>query len=305
MNRARSILFIILLSLTFGSAQAIIGSFKLNAPAIRAVDVDSNIPAGRAAGEYDIALLIGNRNYPREGIPNVDYAHNDLKTMRNYLQKTMGFRADNIIVEKDLTKGSFETLFGTAANPRGKLQRYLMAGESKLFIYYVGHGAPDPESGDGFFVPVDADPDYIANSGYKLATFYANLKRLPAKQTIVVLDACFSGRTQKGLLFKNVSPALLKVNESQFGLSSGAVFSSARGSQLSTWYPKKRHSMFSYYFFKGMQGAADSNSDGKITSGEMQHYVAKNVRYMAGRVAGKDQEPQMEGEKGLGLAHLR
>jgi hypothetical protein len=287
------------------SAQAAKIQVVVDAPAVQPVGVDLRIPQGRAAGRYDVAVLVGNRNYRVDGVPNVDFAHNDVDVLRQYLIRTMGYRPDNVIVEKDLTKGGLETLFGTQRSARGKLNRYVMPGESRVFIYYVGHGAPDPERGDSFFVPVDADPDYIVNAGYPLSVFYANLKKLPAKDLVVVLDSCFSGRTPKGLLFKNVGPGMVRVKETAAGIEQGAVFSSARANQLSTWYPKKRHSLFTYYFLKGLQGEADRNKDKRITTGEMNAYTARHVRYMAGRMAGKDQEPTLDGRKDIVLATLR
>jgi uncharacterized caspase-like protein len=152
---------------------------------------------------------------------------------------------------------------------------------------------------------VDADPDYIANSGYPFSTFKANLRRLPVKGLVVVLDACFSGRTQNGLLLKNVSPAMLYSEETTFGISQGAFLSSSRDDQLATWYPRKRHSLYTYYFLKGLQGAADENKDRRITTGEMAQYVGRYVPYMAGRIAGKDQQPKLEGRKDIVLATLR
>jgi hypothetical protein len=46
---------------------------------------------------------------------------------------------------------------------------------------------------------------------------------------------------------------------------------------------------------KGMEGGADANNDGKITLGEMQGYLAENVRRQAG-MAGIKQEPQLIGD---------
>jgi len=265
----------------------------------------ADIPQGEPAGKYDVALLVGNGNYGSDGVPGVDFANNDVQAMKQYLIRTMGYRPENVLVKTDLTKGQFETWFGTKEQPNGKLGHYIMPGESRVFVYYTGHGAPDVKTGDGYFVPVDADPDYIASSGYRLSTFYDNLRTLPAKQIVVVLDACFSGRTQKGYLLKNVSPGLLRVNDTKAGLLGGAVFSSSQGNQLSAWYSEKQHSLFTYYFLQGLQGKADLNHDKKITTGEMQRYVAKNVRYMAGRLVGNDQDPKLEGNNTIVLARLK
>lgn len=249
------------------------------------IDVDQNIPVGQPAGPFDVAVILGNSRYQRQGVPEVKYAYRDAGVMREYLVRTLGFRPENILFEQDGTKGTFETLFGSRFNPKGKLYRWVKPGQSRVFIYYVGHGAPSTDTGEAFFVPVDADPDYIATSGYPLSVFYANLKGLPAREVIVVMDACFSGRSPSGLLLKNVSPALLRVKETAAGLREGVVLSSAREDQVSTWYEDKRQSLFTYYFLKGLRGEADQDRNKAITVGEMETYLLENVPYMAGRLS--------------------
>jgi hypothetical protein len=270
-----------------------------------AVDVEQNIPLGGKAGKFDVAVIVGNQNYRRSGVPPVKFAHRDLGVLKEYLVRTFGFAPHNIIEEKDATKGTFETLFGSSNNAAGKLAGYVKPGQSRVFIYYVGHGAPDINSGEGYFVPVDADPDYIANSGYPLSLFYANLKKIKARELVVVLDACFSGQTPDGLLFKNISPALLKVRDTAADLTAGAVFASAGNDQVSTWYEDKKHSLFTYFFLKGLQGEADSDKDRSITVGEMEGFLTDNVPYWANRVANKKQDPRVEGGRELVLVSLK
>ncbi len=265
-------------------------------------EILKSIPKGKKAGRYDVAVLVANKNYRVEGVPSVDYAVNDLSTMKEHLVKAMGYDPENILVQKDATKGDFEKLFGSKGKAEGLVFNYLEPNKSRVFIYYVGHGAPDPDTGEGYFVPVDADPDYIASSGYAVSTFYENMKKLPAKDMVVVIDSCFSGRTKGGVIFKNVSPAMLKTKEISSGISSGTVMTSAGPDQLSTWYPEKGHSLYSYYFFKGLQGEADENNDKKITTGEMDEYLSLKVRRRALRLSNKKQNPKIEGRDDIVLA---
>jgi len=44
-----------------------------------------------------------------------------------------------------------------------------------------------------------------------------------------------------------------------------------------------KHGRFSYLLFKGLEGEADENSDGKISAGELHTYVKQSVgRFSAG-----------------------
>ncbi|MBW6511430.1 MAG: caspase family protein [Desulfuromonadaceae bacterium] len=269
------------------------------------VDVDQNIPKGKKAGKYDVAVVIGNRTYGVGGVPNVDFAWRDARTMRQYLTTTMGFDPGMIIYEEDAGYAKFNEIFGNERDHRGKLHNFVKDGQSRVFVFYVGHGAPDLDSGDAYFVPVDANPQFLKTSGYRVQTFYDNLAKLPAQDVTVVLDACFSGNSASGLLFQGVSSITLRTRPQVAKPSAAVVFASAADDQVSTWYPEKRHSLFTYYFLKGLQGEADSSGDKKITVAEMEAYLNENVTWMAKKLKGTTQQPQVSGHRQQVLAVLK
>ena len=261
------------------------------------VDVDINIPEGRKASGDDIAVVIGNRHYSNPNVPDVEYAGRDAGIMREYLIREFGFSPGNIIFEVDATVAKFREIFGDERNFRAKLYNWITPDLSDVFIYYVGHGAPDIKSHEAYFVPSDADPQYIEYNGYRLETFYRNLEMLPAKKITIVLDACFSGNSERGMLLKNVSPAMLKIKKEYRGPHNSLRFASGAPDQVSTWYPEKRHSLFTYYFLKGLQGSADMDSNREITLGEMKEYLQKNVTRKARRLRGIEQHPVVLGDE--------
>ena len=269
------------------------------------VDVDLNIPLGQKAGKFDVAVIIGNRNYAASGSPNVEFANRDAQVMREYLIRTMGYDPENILYAEDATLSKFNEFFGGERDHRGKLFRFVKEKTSSVFVYYVGHGAPDLETSEAYFVPVDANPRDLKSNGYRLQTFYDNLAKIPAKKMTVVLDACFSGNSEKGLLFKDISPALVKVKKEFQGPANAVLITSAAVDQVSTWYREKRHSLFTYYFLKGLQGEADINKDLKITVGEMDNYLKEQVPYMARRLTGTEQQPVVTGNPADVIAVLK
>ncbi|HQM44588.1 MAG TPA: caspase family protein [Smithellaceae bacterium] len=269
------------------------------------VDVDANIPQGRKAGKYDVAVVIGNRNYAASGSPDVEFANRDAQVMKEYLIRAMGYDPANILYAEDAALSKFNEFFGNERSHKGKLFRFVRPGESRVFIYYVGHGAPDLETQEAYFVPVDANPQDLKANGYRLQTFYDNLAKIPAKKITVVLDTCFSGNSDKGLLFKNISPTLVKVKKEYRGPQNAVLMTSGAVDQVSGWYPEKRHSLFTYYFLKGLQGDADANQDGRITVGEMDDYVREHVPYMARRLTGNEQNPVVTGNRADVLAALK
>ena len=180
-----------------------------------------------------------------------------------------------------------------------------MEPNSRIFIYYAGHGAPDPGSGSAFFVPVEADPQYVVNSGYSLDTLKENLGKLRAKDITIVLDCCFSGGSAKGELIKGISPAALQLKDIYAAPGNMTMLLSAKANQVSSWYPEKRHSLFTYYFLKGLQGKADKNGDKRITVTEMKTYLKNNIPRMARRLNNIDQTPVVSGKEDKVLAVLK
>lgn len=260
-------------------------------------DIERNIPTGKPAGRYDVAVVIGNANYSATGTPNVDYALRDAQIMRQYLIKAFGFDPGNILYLENASLAKMSEVFGTDNDYQGKLYKWVKPGQSKIFIYYVGHGAPDQQSGEGYFVPVDANPQYIRNSGYKLSTFYANVSKIPAAKKTVVIDACFSGSSANGQLLKGISGITARLTaEPTASFAADLLLTSAGMNQVASWYPEKGHSLFTYFFLKGLQGEADANKDGHIAMGEMRTYLGDEVPYMARRLTGNEQTPVIMGK---------
>ncbi len=80
-----------------------------------------------------------------------------------------------------------------------------------MFIYYSGHGSPDPNTNKAYLVPIDCNPVMMSLTAYPLDVLYENITKIAVKSITVVLDACFSGGTNTGTwLVQNASPALLK-----------------------------------------------------------------------------------------------
>lgn len=264
------------------------------------VDVDVNIPKTTMKRPDAVAVVIGNRNYQHKDIPVVKFALQDARVVKSYFVETLGIKEGNIIYETDITKARFESLFGNSEDPNGLLSHYIKPGRSEVFIYYSGHGAPDPRTKKGYFIPVDCDPSAVKFNGYSLDVFYRNLAKIGAKHTVVFLDACFSGGTSTGqMLIANASPVLIKVKSSAMEKNT-VVLASSKNDQISSWYNEKQHGLFTYFFLKGLSGKADMNKDNVVTLAEVYDYVsdrADGVPYWARRLhGGRIQEPVLMGE---------
>lgn len=132
-----------------------------------------------------------------------------------------------------------------------------MKTDSRVFIYYSGHGAPDPATGEASLVPYDGDPNYLSVTGYPINRLYDKLGKLQAKEVVIVLDACFSGAGGRSVLAKGTRP-LVMVAEGAIMHQNMAVLTATQGTQISTSSPEKGHGLLTYYFVKAIK---DGKSD--------------------------------------------
>ena len=262
----------------------------------------NNIPDAKTQNKYGVAVIIGVRNYENK-VPPVLFAINDAQTVRDYVVKALGYNPDNIIYVENPTKGQMEEIFGTDKTHKGRLFNYIKPNRSDVLVYYAGHGAPDQGTKTAFFVPKDANPDYIRIGGYSMETFYANLAKLPAKNITVLTDACFSGQTGDGkMIIKHASPLAVSAKLPEAGNSKISVFNAGRDSEMASWYAEKQHGLFTYYFLLGLGGQADTNNDKTITTGELDDYLQENVPYRARRMYNREQHPVFTGNRNAPLA---
>jgi len=260
-----------------------------------ALTVDTEIPETEMSRSNDIAVVVGIEDYENEDIPDVEYALEDAQVMKKYLTRTLGFREENIIYTENATAAEMTRIFGSKDNPQGQLYNWVKPGESDIFVYYSGHGAPNPETGDAYFIPSNSNPSYLSQNGYPTSQLYENLSKIPAEAVTVVVEACFSGTSEGGAVVQNVSPAVLSVENPLLGIENALAFTAGAADQVSTWYNEKRHGLFTYYFLKGLRGAANMDGDQKITSQEMGTYLTETVPYRARRLHNREQTPQIVG----------
>ena len=266
------------------------------------LDIAENIPSATNSKQNGVAVIIGNKDY--EHAPDVDFAINDARIIKNYATKALGYKEVNVIFKEDAKQSDLYSMFGNESNFKGQLYNYAVKGQSELFIYYSGHGAPDPNTSQGYLVPVDCDPNTVALNGYPIQLLLSNLQKIiddkQLNQVTVVFEACFSGGSEKGALLKNVSPVSIRLKDQDVTSPKMTVFSSTSGDQLSNWYPAMRQSLYTYFFLKGLKGEADLDHNHIITANELHQYVADEVNgvpYWAKRIHdGRNQTPTVKGK---------
>lgn len=246
----------------------------------------------------DVAVIIGNANYGKQGkdIPDVVPAYADAEAFRQYAKTTLGVASDNIIFLKDATQTNMISTFGSKDNHKGQLYNWVEPGESNVWVYYAGHGAPSGADGRSYLVPADANASTIVLNGYPLETLYANLGKFPARTVTVILEACFSGVSEGGSVISNASPVFMKAKAPPIP-ANVTVVAAGQTNQIASWEKDKSHGLFTKYFLKGMGGEADAapygNGDGTVGWNELDRYFKKTVTKFARRYYGREQTAQI------------
>ncbi len=253
-----------------------------------------------------IAVVIGNRNYRNTQIPAVSYAIQDAIAVKKYLTESLGFKESNIILLTDASHVDFIKIFGDAGDHKGILYNRTRKDRSDIFIYYSGHGAPDTNTKKPYLVPADADPSIVKITGYSLDTFYDNLAKLEQdkgpRSITVVLDSCFSGGYNDGMLIANASPITIEASTPALRLKNAVVFSSSKGNQISSWYNDQHHGLFTYNFLKTIKSTIEKGKKNLTALDVEQALLAVDgVNDQAWRLYNREQEPQVVGSKSLVL----
>ena len=265
---------------SLGSAMA---SRRENAvPQTKVFDSDVDRPAytfKENANNY--ALVIGIDTY--QNLPAAEYAGRDAVAVRAHL-RALGYPGENTVLLLDSQ--------ATGNAMKSYLESWLprkVKEDSKVFVYFSGHGAPDVDSKEAFLVPWDGDPQFLSDTGYSLKRFYKNLNELKAKKVIVAMDSCFSGAGGKSVIAKGARPLVAKIKTDSRSLGKVTVLAAAGGDEITGGEDSQGHGLFTYYFLKGL-----NDSGGKDTVGQIYENLKPKVS-AAARRANRGQTPQLIG----------
>ena len=234
-------------------------------------DIDRFVPHSKSARPKALAVVFGVETYLQA--PPATYSAEDARTAARYFEHTLGIPAPRIqlLLNEDVTLGQLHRIFGRD----GWLARRVDE-STDVFVFFAGHGVSSTDAFDPYLIPSDGDLNYIQQTGFPLDLMIESLAALGAGSSTVFIDACFSGITRDGrTLFEGSRP--LVVAPVRRELAGVSVFSAAKGTQTAGSLDDQGHGLFSYYLFKGLGGAADLDTDGRIHAGELELYLEETV----------------------------
>ncbi len=232
------------------------------------------------------AVVIGISQYREEVIPKVPYAVKDAQAVAELLHTQGGIPKSHIrlLTDAKATGNDLRTL--------GDWLRLRVKPDSTVYVYYAGHGTPNPKTGEAYLVPWDGHPDFPSGL-YPLKDLYGTLNDLPASDVIVWLDSCFSGAAGRSVLAKGARPMGMSLENPLLPGGKVIVLAAATGSQISSDYDKAEHGLFTHYLLAGLQGEADADKDRIVTLSELVPYVAEQVPHTAVEEFNREQTPTL------------
>lgn len=189
----------------------------------------------------------------------LEYATSDAESFASTMEKVGGVSANSVLLKKNPKINEFERALALTAE---KLKASAKAATSKFVFFFSGHA---DERGlhfiDGFYSKNRLD---------------AYLKMLPVKTKILIIDSCFAGvLSSKGI---KSSPGFgsPKMN---FDEPSGSIYLTASSSSELAFESKRfRGGLFSRNIIDGLNGGADSNSDGVVTATELYEFAFRETQ---------------------------
>jgi hypothetical protein len=222
-----------------------------------------------------VAIIIGIEKYKR--VPKAEFANLDAKDFYNYAVRGLGIKPENIKLLLDEEADDIEIVKAF----ENWLPLQVKKDKTDVYVFYSGHGLPSTDGQSLYFLPYGVDKQYLARTAVGQKEVVSALVASKPKSVTMFIDSCYSGQTRGGdVLLASVKPIALKAEANAFP-SNFTVITASSNDQVSSSSPELKHGIFSFFLMKGMEGDADSNKDGKITTGEMQEYLSDKVSRQA------------------------
>ena len=246
-------------------------------------DVAAPLPVSRDGGG-DAAVIVGVERYG--SVPPVPGATDNAKDWYAYLTRVRGVPTASTRLLLD-NEGTREKLRKYAVEAAGRVRP-----GGTLWFVFIGHGAPAPDGKDGILVGFDAqqDPDMLYDRSLPREELLGLLGKGKQARTVVLLDACFSGRTASGAALAPGLQPLLPV-AARVPVSA-TVLSAGRADQFAGPLPGSTRPAFSFLVLGALRGWGDGNGDGNVSAQEAVDYAGDALRSLQNE---RTQTPEVAG----------
>lgn len=232
------------------------------------------------------AILIGINDY---GGSRLEYCVADAKALGEQLACGGEFEADDVIVMTDDAAENVNR--PTSANITDRLENLAQLGElGTLLVFFAGHGVVGDDGG-GYLLTLEG----TVRRSIKLDDLKKWMGECKAKDRVLILDCCHAGKGMRDLTILPMARAAAAgmIVIASCGEKQGAFDDAARG-----------HGAFTAALLDGLNGAADTDKDRRVTADELFRYAQSSVKAWVYNRFNKVQTPVMmpsDGGKAVSL----
>lgn len=254
----------------------------------------SSLPAEQGGGEADAAVIVGIEKYPF--VAPVPGAAQNAEDWHLYLTRTRKVPVGQVKLLRD-NEATLEDVRDAAAWAAGAVKP-----GGTLWFVFIGHGAPHKDGADGVLIGVDAQQraESLYNRSLRRSELMSILGKGAQERAVVVLDACFSGRTAEGKeLVKGLQPLIALAAAGAW--PKAAVFTAAKSDQFAGPLPGASRPAFSYLLLGALRGWGDADKDGTVTADEALTYTQGSLEAL---LKDRRQTPELLGSLPGALSRL-
>ncbi|MBN2800452.1 MAG: caspase family protein [Deltaproteobacteria bacterium] len=233
-----------------------------------------------AVARADAAVVIGIEDYAF--LPDVPFALRDAEAFYSFLVYTRGVPPTRVsLLSRSPTAKEMRQAIEEAASQVGP--------EGTLWIYFAGHGAAHPSTGDRLLLGVDMQGKAGSLEEDAYAVSVAEIDRLAersqAADAVVMVDSCYSGTGRSGEALLDGKRFAVPVHAAA-PVPKVVHWFATSADELSGPYRAAEHGLFTYFAVGALRGWADGEldgqKDGRVTLAEAQQYTYGAVRTMGG-----------------------
>lgn len=159
-----------------------------------------------------------------------------------------------------------------------------------VYVFFSGHGLAI--EGAPHLLTYDYDEFAFERTTIAERDLVAWVKEHEPHSITLFVDACFSGRTRDGgSVIADAKGLLAGEGATAARDNDAALFSASTAVGLSMSLQGVGQGAFSYVLMRGLEGEADADSDGEITSAELQAWISAELPKLARTPSG----PQLPG----------
>jgi hypothetical protein len=192
----------------------------------------STQPRSEGGGENDTAVIVGISEYAY--LPSISGASDNANDWYLWLSKVKGIPASQMTLLRD-ELGVREAVLDAVSERVTQAEKK----DGTFWFVFIGHGAPllDQEGNrDGILVGADTQSlsKSLSTRGVRQSELFEILKK--SKKSVVLLDSCFSGKSDDGNpLLKDIQPL---VAEPEFATGNAVVLTAAKSNEYARHGPQ-------------------------------------------------------------------